>query len=61
MGSATTTLRRAVRKTIAIIIVLKTGLDRLVRLIQLGTKSQSGQIKSPKTGQKQEKLVKNLG
>ena len=34
-----------------VIIVLKTRLDRLVRLVQLGTRSQSSSVKTPKTSQ----------
>ena len=35
--------------------VLKTGPDRPVRPVQPGTGSQSGPVKTPKTGQKPEK------
>ena len=50
------------------IIVLKTGPDRPVRPVQLGTGSQSGPVKTPKTGQEPvnnrktgQKPVKNRG
>ena len=50
------------------IIVLKTGPDRPVRPVQSGTESQSGPVKTPKTGQEPvnnrktgQKPVKNRG
>ena len=40
------------------IIVLKTGPDRPVRSVQPGTGSQSGPVKTPKTGQQPENRPK---
>ena len=46
------------RICLVLVIVLKTGLDWLVQPVQLGIGSQSGPVKTPKTGQQPVKIGK---